>query len=220
MVAEIGATHTKKARLREAGQSISWAVALCFLVSFFSPDVCPALEKNEEKFRPVDQLPIPRTISARPGSLQLLPDSEYYTTLTTLIQGASQSIDMAMFLFKAPKNSRPAHIAEELIKAQGRGVRVRILLENSGYDEKINEANKAVAALLEKNRITVRFDSPERTAHTKMVVIDKRYCLVGSHNLTQSALKYNNELSLLIDSRPLARELLDYMEKIGLSAED
>ena len=47
-----------------------------------------------------------------------------------------------------------------------------------------------------------------------MVVIDGRYLLIGSHNLTQSALKFNHEASVWIDSVPLAEEALQYMKSI------
>jgi phosphatidylserine/phosphatidylglycerophosphate/cardiolipin synthase-like enzyme len=44
-------------------------------------------------------------------------------------------------------------------------------------------------------------------------VIDKRYIFLGSHNLTQGALKYNNELSVLIDSPEMAAEVRAYLER-------
>ncbi|NTW77347.1 MAG: hypothetical protein HGB33_06165, partial [Syntrophaceae bacterium] len=44
--------------------------------------------------------------------------------------------------------------------------------------------------------------------------IDQRLVLLGSHNLTQSALKYNNEMSLLIDRPDLAKEARTYMLEI------
>ncbi len=54
-------------------------------------------------------------------------------------------------------------------------------------------------------------DSPRKTMHNKLIVIDQRLILLGSHNLTQSALKYNNEMSVLIDRPELAREARAYM---------
>ena len=57
-------------------------------------------------------------------------------------------------------------------------------------------------------------DAPDRTTHAKLVVIDRRYLFVGSHNLTQSALKYNHEVSVRIDSPPLAEEALAYLKSL------
>ena len=157
-----------------------------------------------------------KKILTQPGQIRILPGKEYYDVLTSLIQHADQRIDLAMFLFKttkSPKN-RPSLLVNELIRARGKGVEVNIVLEKSGYDENINRENLKVAKKLRKKGIIVRFDDPKTTSHTKMVVIDSHYCLVGSHNLTHSALAYNNEFSLLIDSSVLAEEMLRYMDTI------
>lgn len=151
-----------------------------------------------------------------PGAVKILADAAYYDTLTTLISNADQRIDLAMFLFKTTISgaNRPAALVRDLIAAEKRGVKVRVILEYSGHDQAINQANQETAAALRKGGVTVFFDSPGRTSHAKLAVIDGRYCLVGSHNLTQSALKYNHEFSLLLDNPALAREIMAYLEKL------
>jgi len=145
-----------------------------------------------------------------------VPDAAYYETLATLITNATRRIDLAMFLFKTSPagNNRPAGLARELVAARQRGVAVRVILEYSGHDHTLNRANQETAELLKKGGVAVFFDSPNRTSHAKLAVIDRRYCLVGSHNLTQSALKHNHELSLLLDNPQLAEEILAYLETI------
>lgn len=155
-------------------------------------------------------------IITKPGEIILLPDKLYYPTLMDFILFAEKQIDVSMFIFKttkSPKN-KPSLLAKALISAAKRGVAVNVLLENSGYDDKLNEENQRVAKLLQKNKIHVRFDSPKRTTHTKVVVIDGRFCFVGSHNFTHSALAYNHELSLLIDSTNMAEEFQGYIKEI------
>ncbi len=157
-----------------------------------------------------------KKIITQPGQIRILPDREYYDTLTSLIQHARHRIDLAMFVFKttkSPKN-RPALLAKELIRARKKGVMINVVLEKSGYADNINKENLKVAKRLRKKGIKVRFDDPKTTSHAKMVVVDSRYCLVGSHNFTHSALTYNNEFSLLIDSTVLAEEMLQYMDTI------
>jgi len=158
---------------------------------------------------------VPKIVT-EPGEIQMLPDSFYYDTLISFIGQAKYSIDMAMFLFKTTKSkhNRPSLIVNALIQAKKRGVTVTVLLEESGYDKNITKENMRVANKLRKNKIAVTFDSPKTTTHTKVIVIDKRYCFVGSHNLTHSALAYNNEFSLLIDNQKLAKQLLNYMKTI------
>ncbi|MBA3002811.1 MAG: phospholipase [Desulfurivibrio sp.] len=156
------------------------------------------------------------TLVNQPGAVRVLADATYGDTLSALISKASQRIDLAMFLFKTSRTSDnlPAELIRDLIAAKQRGVEVRIILEYSSHDQKLNRANQETAETLRKGGVKVVFDSPGRTNHAKLAVIDRRYCLVGSHNLTQSALKYNHEFSLLLDSPPLAGEILAYMETI------
>jgi phosphatidylserine/phosphatidylglycerophosphate/cardiolipin synthase-like enzyme len=90
-----------------------------------------------------------------------------------------------------------------------------VILENSGgHDRSLDAENGLTKELLVKNGVEVYLDSPRKTTHTKLVVIDQRFILLGSHNLTQSALKYNNEISILLDNPDLAREAREYMQKI------
>lgn len=157
-------------------------------------------------------------ITTKPGEIRILPDEEYYPNLLDAIAGAKYEITMAMFLFKitdSPKN-QPTAVLKELIKARQRGVKIRILLEESGYDDGINEENHRTARKLSRNGIKVSFDSPKTTTHTKLVVIDGRYVFVGSHNLTHSALDRNHEFSLLVDNRALAQETLFYIRKLRM----
>ena len=153
---------------------------------------------------------------AQSGAVQVLADAAYCDTLSTLIKKASQRIDLAMFLFKTSpsRDNLPAGLVRELVAARQRGVAVRVILESSNHDPGLNQSNQETAQLLRKGGVTVFFDSPERTTHAKLAVIDRRYCLVGSHNLTQSALKYNHEFSLLLDNPSLAEEILAYMETL------
>lgn len=152
----------------------------------------------------------------RPEEIRVLADSDYFPVLLGMIDKAETNIDLAMFLFKTSINrkrrNKPDQIRDALVNSTKRGVRVRVFLEKSGYDEKINETNRRVAKDLEKAGITVIFDTPKKTTHNKMVIIDQRFSLVGSHNFTHAALKYNHELSLLIDDPKLAKKLIRYME--------
>ncbi len=156
------------------------------------------------------------TIVTRPGEVRLLTDAEYYPTLQSMIGHATQSIDLAMFLFKTTGSSRNRAnaLVQDLVAARKRGISVTILLEKSGYDHDLNQENRKVGAYLQKQGLAVRFDSERTTTHTKVVVIDRRYSLVGSHNFTGSALSHNHEATLLVDNQALANELLEYMRGI------
>ncbi len=164
----------------------------------------------------VSLLKVIPSIVTRPGEIRLLTDQEYYPTLQGLIAQATSSIHLVMFLFKttnSPKN-RAAALVQELIQARQRGVAVTVLLEKSGYDRQLNRENERVGARLKKGGVSVRFDSPRITTHAKVVVVDRHYSLIGSHNFTGSALSANHEVSLLVDNQVLASELMQYMEGV------
>lgn len=157
-----------------------------------------------------------RVIVTRPGEIQVLCDQDYYPVLLHFLQNADRRIELAMFVFRvtASNNNRPARIAEELIAARRRGVAVELLLENSAYDEDLNREHRRLADTLRRGGVTVRFGPQKTTTHNKMVLIDERFTLLGSHNLTHSALRFNHECSLLIDNHELAARLQAYLHEI------
>ena len=128
-------------------------------------------------------------------------------TLINAYPAVEDSVNYVMRYFGMPDQTRDA-----LINSAKRGVRVRVFLEESGYNEKLNETNRRVANKLKQAGVQVIFDTLKKTTHNKMVVIDRRYSIVGSHNFTHAALKYNHELSLLIDDPILAATLVRYLE--------
>ena len=147
----------------------------------------------------------------------LLTNEDYFPALLKAIDEAQSEIFMSIFSFKAGvhKNSYPDIILAHLARAVKRGIKVIVILENTGgYDYKLDAENQQTKQLLEEKGVKVYFDSPRQTTHTKLIVIDERRVLLGSHNLTQAALKYNNEISILLDRPDLAERARNYMLKI------
>ncbi len=147
----------------------------------------------------------------------LLTNEDYFPALLKAIDEAQSEIFMSIFSFKAGehKNSYPDIILAHLARAVKRGIKVIVILENTGgYDDKLDAENQQTKHLLEEDGVKAYFDSPRKTTHTKLIVIDERLVLLGSHNLTQAALKYNNEISILLDRPDLAKHARNYMLKI------
>jgi len=101
-------------------------------------------------------------------------------------------------------------------EAAGRGVKVSVLFERGKSEgDSVSAANRSSADRLADMGVSVGFDSPERTTHTKVAVFDEKTTIMGSHNFTHSALKYNNEVSVKINSPAFSKKVLNYVE--GLS---
>jgi phosphatidylserine/phosphatidylglycerophosphate/cardiolipin synthase-like enzyme len=181
------------------------------MTSFFQvgwPSVLAAEDRTPPLLKPVDQ-------SGRP--LTLLKNKAYFHALSEKIRDARSEIVMAYFLFKT--NNHPRSYPEILLQGLGaaarRGVRVTVVLEQDDKpDSSINRDNRNAAERLRQAGVEIYFDAPKKTTHTKLAVVDRRYTFIGSHNLTQSALKHNNELSVLIDSPVLAEETLNYIKSL------
>jgi phosphatidylserine/phosphatidylglycerophosphate/cardiolipin synthase-like enzyme len=174
----------------------------------FLPFLVAAAEQKPALQKPIDQNCCPLT---------LLKNKAYFHALSERIRDARTQILMAFFLFKTnghPK-SYPEILLKELGDAARRGVRVMVVLEQDAKtDSTVNRDNQNASERLKKAGVVVYFDSPKKTMHTKLAVIDGRYTFIGSHNLTQSALKHNHELSVLVDSPAVAQETLNYIKNL------
>lgn len=155
----------------------------------------------------------PLAAQSLPVRAELLENGAYGGELVTRIREAKRRIVCAFFLFKVDEKRRnlPAAVAAELVRARQRGVEVTVILD-LGKTTRLE--NKIAAGIFSQNGVKVRFPSRRRVTHVKAVVIDDRYVMIGSHNLTHSALARNNELSLLLDSPELAARATRYLEAI------
>lgn len=150
------------------------------------------------------------------AKVTLLRNQEYSAALIQSLRTAQSSIVLSYYLFKVSdiRGNLPGKVAEELVAARRRGVDVTVYLERRRGKDPLMGDNRRTAALLHRSGVRVLFDSPDVTTHTKAAVIDRRLVFLGSHNLTQGALRRNNELSVLIDSPDLAAEVLSYLDRL------
>ncbi|MEM1740769.1 MAG: phospholipase D-like domain-containing protein [Desulfurococcaceae archaeon] len=147
------------------------------------------------------------------GNLEFLPDRDYYSKLLELLNNTNRSVYIIMYVVKYdPKETQdPVNvILRKLVELHLRGVNVKIIID----DETLNNYPETIEYLL-ANNIPVKLDeSKNKLTHTKMVVIDEEIVLIGIHNWTESALSYNHETSLLVQSRDLAKQVINYFNSI------
>jgi phosphatidylserine/phosphatidylglycerophosphate/cardiolipin synthase-like enzyme len=63
------------------------------------------------------------------------------------------------------------------------------------------------------NEVDVKYDGSYFKLHDKVVIIDENTTITGSFNFTNSATK-NNENSLIINSKDIAKKYLEHFNKI------
>ena len=115
------------------------------------------------------------------------PDGGCEDRIIEEIDGARKTIRVQMYFF----TSKP--IADALIEAHKRGVKVEVILDKS--QEKMTYGRFRV---LRRAGISVYFDGEHSTANNKIMLIDRRTVITGSYNFTKAAEEKNAENILII----------------------
>lgn len=148
-----------------------------------------------------------------------LNDANYFKTLHSLFLKAQKSIYIIMYRaiwYDKYPDSFSNKLIDSLIKARKRGVDVRVILDRPFEDKRDDgKENEKVGSMLSNNDIKVYFDSKEITTHSKLIIIDERFVIVGSTNWSYSAISKNNETNALIDSKEVAKEYIKYFEELA-----
>lgn len=137
-------------------------------------------------------------------------DRDYFPAAKKLIQEAEKSIYIGMFIMKKGKkpNSFVNLLIEELKTAAERGIKIRILLEN----KKVNQPT--VDFLRDTRNIEIKFDSPQKTTHNKIVIIDENTVLIGSTNWTEKSIGYANEANVVIKDKEVTEYFQEYFDRL------
>ncbi len=150
------------------------------------------------------------------GKITPLLNEQYYPALMSKINSAESSIDIVLYEFKwYNTNNSVVKLRDALIDSNKRGVRVRLLLDQSKWYGQLTDLsyeNKQTGEFLANHGIFVKFDSETKTTHDKLVIVDNETVLLGSHNWGSSALTKNNEASVMIQDEEISAYYLNYFE--------
>ncbi|MEM9069058.1 MAG: phospholipase D-like domain-containing protein [Myxococcota bacterium] len=120
--------------------------------------------------------------SANLAEVLFSPGDACRSRITALLRQAKTSADICVFTITDNR------LAEPILHAHRRGVRVRIVTDN----DKSYDAGSDVAKLAEAG-VPVRVDQSDHHMHHKYAVFDGDTVLTGSYNWTRSAAEYNRE---------------------------
>jgi phosphatidylserine/phosphatidylglycerophosphate/cardiolipin synthase-like enzyme len=120
-----------------------------------------------------------------------------------LIQSARSSIDVAVFFLTHKE------IAQDLLNAHQRGVKVRVLLDATAAT---NEYTKH--EVLRLGGIPVKVEDFGGKMHAKSAVIDDEYVITGSMNWTSAGERGNDENTIILRSGKLARQYRSWFQTV------
>ena len=132
--------------------------------------------------------------------------ADFPRVVIPLIDLALFSLDILVFDWRFYRND-PANPVSEfnaaIARAVRRGVSVRCLVQNDGVVEQLTRINCWAKKLNSK-----------RILHTKLLLIDKNKCIIGSHNYTQRAFSSNHEASIYVQLASEQNAFVDYFNNL------
>lgn len=152
------------------------------------------------------------------ASAEVLFGKAYYETLHKYLVQSKKSITVAMYFIiidPVDKANSINLLVNDLIAAKNRGVKLKVILEDSKLKE-----NRLAYEKLRANNITVYFDTAEHLLHIKEVIVDDRYVFAGSANWSKAAIEDNYEATYFEDSARDALVSKQYIDNIPLQRKD
>ena len=148
---------------------------------------------------------------------KILTNDLYVEEVKKIIEGATSSIYLMVFLGTATKENDDLGVGSlDLIQALesaalDRNIDVRVILDqdDGGEPYKSFFINKPLFDRLRERQINVKFDTKQRLLHSKVLVVDKKYAVVGSHNWTRTAFSKTYELSVSVENERTAKSYND-----------
>jgi cardiolipin synthase len=124
-----------------------------------------------------------------------------YTTFLLAVSAARQTIQITNPYFVLD-----AKMQQALIGAAARGVRVKVLVPGAIDHNIVRQASRRQFGAMLRAGIQISEYTPA-LLHSKTMVIDGVWSTIGSTNLDNRSFALNDELNLILYSRPVAREL-------------
>lgn len=140
----------------------------------------------------------------------ILHDQDFITEAKKLIESAEHSIDISTFKAEFSKKSRGSKLAlffAAIAAKRRKNVRVRFLLAWNSGQYMTPSVNKNAIQNLKRSDIEVHVLRRNRCCHSKIIIVDRKKAIVGSHNLSVGSIRRNFEVSYLIEDPQHVKDL-------------
>ncbi len=148
------------------------------------------------------------------GEIIPIIDREYFDVVQATMKKAKKRIWVMVYGFKlsSSKDTRADILADEMIKAKKRGVKVKVILEKSDFNEWLNKMNGKTIEYFKENGIEARLDNENVITHAKVVIIDDSVFL-GSTNWSYGGLELWHNNDILIKNKKIVDFFRNYFEE-------
>ena len=138
--------------------------------------------------------------------MQSIIGSQYKNLIIKQINDAKTSIKIIMFDWRwySDDPANPVQLLNQsIVRAVRRGVDVRAVVNS----DKISTILKSVG-------IQAKKPTTSNLIHAKLVIIDDKIIIVGSHNFSNMAFEHNYEASTLFDDAEIAKEYINFFNNL------
>ena len=143
-------------------------------------------------------------------SVYFSPEDKVITKeLIPIINNSKEKIDVSIFSLTHKK------LKEALINAVNRGVEIRVINDATNASNRFSIHNELRAA-----GCKVKTENYAGKNHSKIMIIDGEYTLIGSMNFTSNGENANDENALIIKSPKIAKEMANSFEKTWNQIDD
>lgn len=132
--------------------------------------------------------------------------AEFPKKTIPLIEAAQHSIDIIVYDWRWYANSpgSPAQLfSQAIVRAGQRGVKVRVIANEEG-----------IVQILRKLGIEAKKLTTPKRVHVKMIIIDQKIAILGSHNYTESAFLWNYELSVILKDLSPKNRFMEFFNNL------
>jgi len=139
-------------------------------------------------------------------NLEIIENYHFSETLISLFHCATWEIVIVSFL----ASSSEKYFIPLLIELEGawkRNVKIYVILNGSFRNTITRKTNEEFLKRCKPFCAGTMLTRKTTTEHRKIVLVDRKRVLLGSHNLSRNSLRANREISLLVYSREMADQI-------------
>lgn len=147
------------------------------------------------------------------GAIQIVPDNLYLKRAVQFLAHAQSEILLTTYklqISSVPRARSLTVIIHALTRAISQGVKCKIIVHYGPGKKGVPSANLPSMLMLHLKGAQVRYLPISRIVHAKILIVDSRIMMVGSHNWSISSMMDNAELSLMVEDSISISQAKDY----------
>ena len=153
----------------------------------------------------------------------VLLDEKFIVYAHELVKNAEKEICLCSF--KIEINEKPLGRSlkgffDTLAEKAALGIKVKILFNWRPNERNVPRTNKTTALTLKAKGVQLKYLTNDRCCHAKILIVDRKKGIVGSHNLSVCSITSNFEISYTIPNNDEIAEVQRIFDDVFAAAKE